>query len=196
MNQMTASAQFAVGPNHAWTGSRYVDVTAPRPEDISAQEIAVGLARETRYGAACTDQPWSVAQHSLLTVHQARKDGVTEKKALRVLLLHDAPEYMLRDLLRPVKLNCPDYQALENRWWAAIAARFDLPIQMPDIVKHYDNIALGLEKLCLISPRAGDWPGIPGREELKGREIPDRLLDAAPKWVAQEFLIALGELSV
>lgn len=147
--------------NHAWSGSRYIDVMDPRPSDIVLEEIAVGLSRETRYGGACTSEPWSVGQHSLTGLHFAVMDGITARKVLLAILLHDAPEYMLRDLIRPVKRNCPDYLLIEDRWWWAISRRFDLPFDMPPQVKHYDDLVLAAEKAALIDPNAGDWPGVP-----------------------------------
>lgn len=164
---------LALSPNHAWTGSRYVDVTRPRPEDISISEIATGLSRESRYGGAATGIFWSVAQHTLLCYYLAVEDGVDERDTLGLILFHDAPEYMLRDLIRPVKANCPSYQALEAAWWDAVSAAFGLPKSLTPEVKHYDNLALAVEKEALVSRNAGEWPGLP---DSAGRSIPGWLL--------------------
>lgn len=180
-----------ISANHAWTGSRYVNVMKPTPEDMDPFEIATGLSREARYGAACTSEFWSVAQHSLLALHLAQEDGVTDRRDLRTLLLHDAPEYMLRDLIRPVKRNCPSYHVLEMTWWLSISARFDLPETMPSMVKRYDNLTLAVEKAALVSPDAGVWFGIPASED---REIPASILGLSMNQARDTFLDSLSQL--
>lgn len=182
-----------IGPNHAWSGSRYIDVLDPRPEDIVPEEIATGLSREPRYGGACTRIFWSVAQHSILCEFLARKGGVTSTRTLRTILLHDAPEYMLRDLIRPVKRNCPEYVGIEARWWAAVAARFDLPGRLPPVVKEHDDLALAVEKRFLISERAGAWPGVP--EPPERHVIPDWLARLGCDEIRAHFLSRLAILT-
>lgn len=178
----------AITANHAWTGSRYVDVTRPRPEDIVLHEIAVGLAREQRYGGAATSQFWSVAQHCLLALHLAPAGRETSFYA--TLLMHDAPEYMLRDLIRPVKINCAEYRIIEERWWWAIADRFGLPLTIPPEVKHYDDMALACEKRNLISRDCGPWPGIPEATVA----IPGDILRLTPDEAAWRFLHTAARL--
>lgn len=179
-------------PNHAWSGSRYIDVTDPRPSDIDPVEIATGLSREPRYGGACTKVFWSVAQHSLLCEELALADGVSDETVLLSILLHDAPEYMLRDLLRPVKRNCPSYQGLEAAWWKAVAARFAIPEQMPAEVKHYDDLALAIEKSELIDPRSGAWMGVP---KPVGRFVSPRILGLSMNESKEYFLWRLARLT-
>ena len=166
----------------AWTGSRMIDVLDPDPNDILLNEIAVGLAREPRYGGAATAIPWSVAQHCLLAERYAIEDGVTSPDLRAVILLHDAPEYMLRDLISPVKRFCPDYQKIDSVWWRAVAKRFRLPYEMPGIVKHYDMLACSSEKEALISEKAGTWPDMP-----PARPLPVDLLTMRAGAVAAAF---------
>lgn len=184
-----ANAELARRPHMAWTGSRMIDVRDPDPADIIMSEIATGLSRETRYGGAATIIPWSVGQHSLLMLGFAREDGMTSRELLLTILLHDSPEYMLRDLIRPVKAQCKDYQRLEKRWWIVIALKYDLPFDMPGIVKHYDNLAAASEKAALISPEAGEWPGLPAP-----REIPTSLLTLTSIGVDTRFMVEVGAL--
>ena len=167
---------LAAMKDYAWTGSRMINVLNPDPDDMILSEIAVGLSRETRYGGAATSIPWSVAQHSLLCDEYAEEDGVTSPEIRLALLLHDAPEYMLRDMISPVKEHLPDYRGLESVWWTALARKFDLPVKMPGIVKHYDMLAAASEKKTLISPEAGEWPGLPD-----ARLIPAHLLTLSPR---------------
>lgn len=174
-----------ISPAHAWTGSRYINTADPQPQDMSLWDIATGLAREPRYGGAVTSIFWSVGQHSVLQVRLMREDGIEDPVLLRTALMHDAPEYMLRDMIAPVKRQCPDYKRLEGVWWAAMAERWDLPGVLPDIVKKYDLFTMGVEKAALISPRAGDWPGVP---KVTERPIPNDLLFATMQDTFQEFL--------
>lgn len=172
-----------------WSGSRYIDVLNPAPEDIQIHEVAIGLARERRYGASATKVPWSVAQHSLLCLRYAEEDGVDQEKARAAILLHDAPEYILRDLLAPVKWHCPDYKRLESAWWRACAIRFGLPQILPPVVKHYDVLAYSSEKAELISEAAGPWPGT-----VEPRPIPVELLSMSESEAVGEFLLKANSL--
>ena len=176
------NTRLAATGEYAWTGSRMIHIANPDPEDMVLDEIAVGLSREPRYGAGATALVWSVAQHSLLVDHLAQEDGVTSPELRLMFLLHDAPEYMLRDLISPVKAHCPDYKSLENVWWAALARKFSLPPKLPGIVKHYDRLACASEKAILISPQSGDWPGLPSP-----RNVPQHLLSLTGMQAARHY---------
>ena len=155
----------------------------PQPEDLDLFEIASGLSREARYGAACTSEFWSVAQHSLAAEEIAVQSGLTDQATRRVILMHDAPEYMLRDMIRPVKQEMPDYARIESIWWRAIASRFDLPEKMPSAVKVVDNWTCGAEKAALISAHSGPWEGIDAPFRL-----PKKLLGRSMDSIRDEFL--------
>lgn len=63
----------------AWSGSRYIDMSNPQPEDFVLEEIARGLSRECRYGGAATgDVEWSVGQHLLTALDFTRDEGEPE----------------------------------------------------------------------------------------------------------------------
>lgn len=156
-----------ITPFHAWSGSRFIDMRDPQPEDFILDEIARGLSRENRYGGAATSEPWNVGQHLILAVQFAVEDGVP-KEDVRVILAHDFPEYMLRDVIRPMKQTLPDYKALEALWWSRMATRFNLPFEMPAVVHEYDLLVAACEKREFISDAAGAWPGLP----ITDRPIP------------------------
>lgn len=158
---------------HAWTGSRYIDVLAPKTEDFDIWEIAVGLSRESRYGANATKCFWSVGQHSLLVLHLLRESGIYDRETARCGIMHDAPEYMLRDIIRPVKSQLPEYRSLEDVWWTKMAARWGLPVKMPRIIKEFDMKAMAIEKHCLIAKKAGSWPGV---DSAPDQTIPRHIL--------------------
>lgn len=179
----------AVTADHAWSGSRYINVLDPQPADIDVFEVATGLSREARYGGNATSVFWSVGQHSLLCERLAREDGYDDPRLLRTILLHDAPEYMLRDIIRPVKRNLPGYLSLEERWWRAIAARFDLPVQMPYEVKFYDDLSCAVEKKGLLARASGAWPGLP---DARHRHIPLDLLNLSMERARDIFIERLN----
>lgn len=174
-----------------------ISILNPDPEDFILSEIAVGLSRETRWGGAATRISWSVAQHLLLCDRFAVADGHSSPGVLLAIILHDAPEYMLRDMIAPVKGELQEYKALETIWWRAMAIRFDIPETMGSFVKHYDRIAGSSEKAALISEAAGVWPW-----DVPAREIDADLLSLSETRAARMFvhrvleLLALRDISV
>lgn len=112
---------------------RRLDLLDPSPFDIEIEDIAHGLARVARWnGQTRGDHAFSVAEHCIL-VEQCLaqlKPGASERWRLAALL-HDAPEYVIGDLISPFKAAVGiDYKALENRLLAAIHVRFGLPAQL------------------------------------------------------------------
>lgn len=182
-----------ITPDHAWSGSRYIDVRNPQPGDISFWEIATGLSREQRYRGAVTSVFWSVAQHSLLCVRLAEDDGVDDDETLRTLLMHDATEYILGDVIRPVKRQLPEFQRLEACWWWAISESLGLPLVTPEIINYYDRLACAVEKNSLVSPRAGAWCGLPAAGD---RTIPSDLLALTPGEAFAEFTRVARRLGI
>ena len=72
-------------------------------------------------------------------------------------LLHDAPEYVVGDLISPFKAAIGiDYKALEERLQAAIHLRFGLPAQVPAALE--DPVQEGRPSVGL-STRPPSWPG-------------------------------------
>lgn len=117
---------------------RRLDLLDPTPMDIEIEDIAHGLAFVARWnGQTLGDFAYSVAEHSLL-VEQifARIAPKAPVKWRLAALLHDAPEYVIGDMISPVKAAVgPDYEALDDRIQAAIHLRFGLPAKVPQTVK-------------------------------------------------------------
>jgi uncharacterized protein len=65
-------------------------------------------------------------------------------------LLHDATEAYIGDMVRPLKKNIPQYQAVEDQLWAVIAAKFNLPLELAPEIKHADNVALMTERRDIV----------------------------------------------
>lgn len=138
------------GPR-AWQrmlSGRRLDLLNPQPGDIAIEDIAHGLARVARWnGQTLGDHAYSVAQHALLveSIARARMPG-WPRQWLLATLLHDAPEYVIGDLISPFKQAIGfDYKAFEGRLLEAIYRRFGLPAALPQEItaeiKAADRIA-------------------------------------------------------
>jgi 5'-deoxynucleotidase YfbR-like HD superfamily hydrolase len=155
---MTATKPAAAQPR-VWQrmlSGRRLDLLDPSPLDIEIADIAHGLARVARWnGQTSGAHIFSVAQHTLLVeaVMRAQSPRVDARVRLATLL-HDAPEYVIGDMISPFKAVLgEDYKAVEKRLLAAIHIRFGLPPVLPDDVtrqiKNADRGAAYLEASTL-----------------------------------------------
>jgi 5'-nucleotidase len=117
---------------------RRLDLLDPSPLDIELDDIAHGLARVARWnGQTKGAQIYSVAQHCLLVEALARVRAPRLDRGGRLaVLLHDAPEYVIGDMISPFKAVIgEDYKAVEQRLLIAIHRRFGLPpVSSPELV--------------------------------------------------------------
>ncbi|MCF2871509.1 HD family hydrolase [Octadecabacter sp. G9-8] len=131
---------------------RRLDLLDPTPMDVEIEDIAHGLAFVARWnGQTMGDFAYSVAEHSLLVeqIFTAMNPKAPVKWQLAALL-HDAPEYVIGDMISPVKAAVgPGYETLDDRLMAAIHIRFGLPAQVPPAIKKQikkaDKISAWLE---------------------------------------------------
>jgi uncharacterized protein len=135
---------------------RRLDLLDPSPLDIEIEDIAHGLARVARWnGQTMGDHIFSVAQHTLLVGEIARRrNGDVDRRLGLALLLHDAPEYVIGDMISPFKaIIGGSYKAVESRLLTAIHLRFGLPPTLPAellaIIKASDRGAAFLEATVL-----------------------------------------------
>jgi uncharacterized protein len=146
---------------------RRLDLLDPSPLDIEIEDIAHGLARVARWnGQTHGDHIFSVAQHTLLTEEIARRrNGRSDRRSDRrlglALLLHDAPEYVIGDMISPFKVVIGGaYRAVEHRLLEAIHLRFglprDLPAEVAATIKAADRGAAFLEATMLAGFSAGE----------------------------------------
>jgi 5'-deoxynucleotidase YfbR-like HD superfamily hydrolase len=129
---------------------RRLDLLDPSPLDIEIEDIAHGLARVARWnGQTSGSTIFSVAQHSLLVEACARTaDPGLDNTDLLAALLHDAPEYVIGDMISPFKAVIgSNYKEVEHRLLAAIHIRFGLAPILPD----------GLVKAIKAADRAAAW---------------------------------------
>ena len=127
---------------------RRLDLLDPSPLDIEVEDIAHGLARVARWnGQTSGAHAFSVAEHSLLVERIAAElEPKLDRDFRLAALIHDAPEYVIGDLISPFKAALSlDYRAFEAKLLAAIHVRFGLPAELPDNVvksiKRADRIA-------------------------------------------------------
>ncbi|EBA05666.1 HD domain protein [Sagittula stellata E-37] len=131
---------------------RRLDLLDPTPMDIEVEDIAHGLAFVARWnGQTHGDYAYSVAEHSLLVEELFGRLCPRATPAERLTaLLHDAPEYVIGDMISPVKAAVgPGYEDLDKRLSAAIHIRFGLqavtPARLKKQIKKADRISAWME---------------------------------------------------
>jgi hypothetical protein len=132
----------------------------PDPRDICVEDIAHALANLCRYGGH-TRHFYSVAEHCILLSRYVQaspdlKHGDMSAFALWALL-HDASEAYLVDLPRPVKGMLSEYRAIEGRVLSAIAVRFAMTAEIPELVKSLDRRILTDERTALMAEPPLRW---------------------------------------
>jgi 5'-deoxynucleotidase YfbR-like HD superfamily hydrolase len=159
MSKSRTAAKPAYAPRagaaRAWQrmlSGRRLDLLDPSPLDVEIEDIAHGLARVARWnGQTKGAHIFSVAQHALLVEALARaKISRLDAAGRRAVLLHDAPEYVIGDMISPFKAVIGDsYKAVERRLLAAVHLRFGLPARLPEhlteLIKAADRSAAYLE---------------------------------------------------
>jgi 5'-deoxynucleotidase YfbR-like HD superfamily hydrolase len=136
-----ASPKQPPGSPRAWQrmlSGRRLDLLDPSPLDIEIEDIAHGLARVARWnGQTRGDHAFSVAQHSVLVAALVGDIWPSTAPAdLLGALLHDAPEYVIGDMISPFKTALGvDYRQFEGRLDASIRLRFGLSPRMADEVR-------------------------------------------------------------
>ena len=117
---------------------RRLDLLDPSPLDVEIDDIAHGLARVARWNGQTTGtHAFSVAQHCLVVEDLVRRlQPDIEPRWRLAALLHDAPEYVIGDMISPFKAALGfDYRAFEDRLERAIHTRFGLPSRTPAEIK-------------------------------------------------------------
>src|SRR5690606_1566689 len=172
---------MAAKQKRAWQrmlSGRRLDLLDPTPMDIEIEDIAHGLAFVARWnGQTLGDFPYSVAEHSLLVeeIFTRANPGVAPRWRLAALL-HDAPEYVIGDMISPVKAAIgPSYGALDERLTAAIHLRFGLPAQLPHeikkAIKAADKVSAWLEAVKIAGFSRGEadrFFGAPAETMMRG----------------------------
>jgi uncharacterized protein len=156
---MSAKKTDRGADTRAWQrmlSGRRLDLLDPSPLDIEIADVAHGLARVARWnGQTIGAHIFSVAQHTLLVETVMRHENPRVDQRMRLAaLLHDAPEYVIGDMISPFKAVLDGhYKAVEKRLLGAIHIRFGLPPVLPDeitlAIKAADRGAAYLEATTL-----------------------------------------------
>lgn len=179
-------------PARAWQrmlSGRRLDLLAPSPNDIEIDDIAHGLARVARWnGQTVGAHAFSVAQHCCVVtdiVAASHRDFGIE--SLRAALLHDAPEYVVGDLISPFKSALSlDYRAFEKRLLTAIHDRFDIGELAPEIaaaIKSADQTAAYYEATVLAGFSTAEADEVFGRPNVADSIA--AMLNALSPWSAR-----------
>jgi 5'-deoxynucleotidase YfbR-like HD superfamily hydrolase len=192
------------GTRRAWQrmlSGRRLDLIDPSPLDVEIGDIAHGLARVARWnGQTRGPEIFSVAQHSLL-VEALFAAGLTPPpvKARLTALLHDAPEYVIGDMISPFKAAIGgDYQRIEEGLKRAIHIRFGLPAEPPDdltrSIKVADRASAYLEATALAGFSIVEARKLFGAPDLPPRDFAAFLEPMRPAGVEERFLARFTEL--
>lgn len=128
---------------------------APRPSEVSIDDIAHALSLQCRYNGH-TKSFYSVAEHCVHMAHHALGQGAYAQDALDALM-HDATECYIGDMVKPLKNLFPDFERLEARIYQVIAKKFALNPRVPKTVKWYDLGMLHVERAQALNPSENDW---------------------------------------
>ena len=182
-------------PPRAWQrmlSGRRLDLLNPSPLDIEMEDIAHGLSRVARWnGQTAGTHIFSVAQHSVLVeVIALQIEPALNGRDRLAVLLHDAPEYVIGDVISPFKAVIGEsYRAVEARLLAAIRLRFGLSPQPPAalarLIKRADRQAAFLEATHLAGFSREEALKYFGRPEPFPRQI-GGYLEPWPVAVSQE----------
>ena len=149
------------------SAGHYVDLDDPDPESIDLPSIAAALSKICRYGGHCP-QFYSVAEHSVHATAMAVAEGFVGD-ALRAVLLHDAAEAYIGDMVKPLKLTMPEYGEVERRFERAIAFAFGVDFHhWSDVIKRFDRAMLKAEKIAMWPEDREKWEGF---SDIEDRDV-------------------------
>ncbi|WP_036292672.1 HD family hydrolase [Methylosinus sp. PW1] len=192
------------GAPRAWQrmlSGRRLDLLDPSPLDVEIEDIAHGLARVARWnGQTHGSHIFSVAQHSLLVeeIACALSPGLGREGRL-FMLLHDAPEYVIGDMISPFKAAIGDtYKSVEKRILTAILLRFSLPPE-PDaallrLSKRADRASAFFEAVRLAGFTRGEAERIFGRPAVAPDACAQALEPLSVEEAQRRFLARFAEV--
>ena len=118
----------------------------PQEDQIDISDIIIGLSREPRFaGHTKTKNSYCVAEHSV------RCYWIAPKRVKLLSLMHDSPEFILKDIPRALKgLLSPLYDEIEDKTARVIASKYGylddyLDEECCRLVKEVDDIMAATE---------------------------------------------------
>ena len=191
-------------PRRAWQrmlSGRRLDLIDPSPLDVEIGDIAHGLARVARWnGQTKGPEIFSVAQHSLAGGGAVRGfRGCPSRQARLAALLHDAPEYVIGDMISPFKAAVGgEYKRVEARLKRAVLIRFGLVAEPPDDldrrIKVADRASAYIEATALAGFSIAEARKLFGEPDLPIRDFAAFLEPMRPADVEAQFLARFAEL--
>jgi 5'-nucleotidase len=182
---------------------RRLDLLDPSPLDIEIEDIAHGLARVGRWnGQTSGPHIFSVAQHSLLVEAIASQvDAALTPRARLFVLLHDAPEYVIGDMISPFKAVIGlTYKAVEERILSAVLLRFSLETMrsqnLMKLTKRADRAAAFFEATRLAGFAPAEAEQFFGRPRFLPKDLDAMLTPASSEEVEHHFLARFRALTV
>lgn len=167
----------------------YVDLRNPDPATIEIKSIARALSRICRFGGHCSEF-YSVAEHSFKATYLALCDEC-DIAIQRAVLLHDATEAYLGDMVKPLKIMLPAYSEIESNFERVIGERFGVDFEAHrEAVTYYDMIMLKAEKKHFFGRDEVEWYGF--------KNTPERYVDfycyecSKAEKMFREWAISLG----
>jgi 5'-deoxynucleotidase YfbR-like HD superfamily hydrolase len=191
----TATKETAPRAWQRMLSGRRLDLLDPSPLDIEIEDIAHGLARVARWnGQTIGPHIFSVAQHSLLVEKIAATLDPSIGRVERLfMLLHDAPEYVIGDMISPFKAAIGEgYKSVENRILAAILLRYALPAAptpaITQLAKRADRMAAFFEAVALAGFTRPEAERIFGRPSIPAHLFEQELSPASVEESQAKFL--------
>ena len=182
---------------------RCLDLLDPSPLDIEIEDIAHGLARVARWnGQTSGPHIFSVAQHSLLVEAIASQlDAKLTRRARLFVLLHDAPEYVIGDMISPFKAVIGiTYKAVEERILSAVLLRFSLETMNSEslvkLTKRADRAAAFFEATRLAGFAEAEAEQFFGRPRFLPKELDAMLTPASSEEIEHRFLARFRALTL
>jgi 5'-deoxynucleotidase YfbR-like HD superfamily hydrolase len=185
-------------PSRAWQrmlSGRRLDILNPSPLDVEIEDIAHGLARVARWnGQTRGGQIFSVAQHSVLVAEiLGLLDPAAPARWRLFALLHDAPEYVIGDMISPFKAALGEvYREVEARLERAILQRFSLnPEPAPALrrmTKQADRISAYFEATLYAGFDADEAARLFGTPDIDPQRL-ENLLGPMPPERAQTLFL-------
>jgi 5'-deoxynucleotidase YfbR-like HD superfamily hydrolase len=174
---------------------RRLDLLDPSPLDIEIEDIAHGLARVARWnGQTSGPHIFSVAQHSLLVeAIAAQLDTKLTARARLFILLHDAPEYVVGDMISPFKsVMGITYKAVEERILSAVLLRLSLETTrsgaLTKLTKRADRAAAFFEATRLAGFAEAEAEQFFGRPRFLPGELEAMLAPTPSDEIEEHFL--------
>lgn len=172
---------------------RRLDLLDPSALDIEIEDIAHGLSRVARWNGQ-TDGDWafSVAQHCVLVEEiVATLAPRASPKTRLAAVLHDAPEYVIGDMITPFKAAVGmDFRDIETRLQRAVHIRFGLPADLPAatarLIKRADRVAAYIEAVGIAGFDRAEAARLIGRP----RRLPTLSVEPEPPGVAKAHFLA------